>query len=120
MLLFLFKRFLLLSKLRYIPGYHATNNSVRQMLPLSVLCISTPEQRIALVQMSLLICFYHQCLLCSLCWHTSILTVFTTDDIETPRVPNSGHSLSNTSLNHLFLKLCTPTPGKNSNYNANS
>lgn len=36
---------------------------------------------------------------------------FTTDDVETPGIANSGHSLSSTDLRHLFLKHPTPTSG---------
>lgn len=66
------KTTLLLSKLKYVPGCHTTNNSA-DAAPVTVLHISIQEQGVALVQMSLLICFCHQCLLYSLCWHTSIL-----------------------------------------------
>lgn len=45
---------------------------------------------------------------------------FSTDDAETPGIANSGHSLSNTDLRHLFLKHPTPTSGENGNYNASS
>lgn len=34
------------------------------------------------------------------------------EDIVTPHIPNSGPSLSNANLNHLFLKLHTPTSGR--------
>lgn len=64
------------------------------------------------MQVSLLICFGHRHHLDSLCWPSSVLTMFTPDNIETAHIPNPGRNLSTTNLNHVFLKLHTPTYGK--------
>lgn len=55
----------------WLPRYKQFNSA--DAAPVTVLCVSIQEQRIALVQVSLLICFYHQCLLHGLCWHASTL-----------------------------------------------